>query len=275
MALAKRTDFTCPNTDLAGNPLLAATLTSNDGGVTLPGQPDVPGLGICQYGSGFCDYDPETGSLLSSATDPHCVSNALSQCLSFFQRYPIINVAIFGWTIQRAHISRFDRFDAGKPPPVDLPGVSLPASTHLGPDNSEISGPTSPNRFSSPTDLPPTLASHPPRTAQPPAQRLHPYRTVTGLLEPTSVRNNPAFDYILPTPAATLPACARDTLGQIHHCSLLPANALHRPAIAHIRRTYVLPLPRPPFPRVRHNPRNASPFLTPSLAKLYAPHTHR
>jgi hypothetical protein len=61
MALAKRTDFTCPNTDLAGNPLLAATLTSNDGGVTLPGQPDVPGLGICQYGSGFCDYDPEVG----------------------------------------------------------------------------------------------------------------------------------------------------------------------------------------------------------------------
>ncbi|KAJ7798215.1 hypothetical protein B0H13DRAFT_1933772 [Mycena leptocephala] len=87
MALAKRTDFTCPNTDLAGNPLLAATLTSNDGGVTLPGQPDVPGLGICQYGSGFCDYDPE------------------SQCLSFFQRYPIINVAIFGWTIQRAHLT--------------------------------------------------------------------------------------------------------------------------------------------------------------------------
>ncbi|KAJ7903269.1 hypothetical protein B0H13DRAFT_1882118 [Mycena leptocephala] len=85
MALAKRTDFTCPNTDLAGNPLLAATLTSNDGGVTVPGLPDVPGLGICQYGSGFCDYDPEC------------------QCLSFFQRYPIINVAIFGWTIQRAH----------------------------------------------------------------------------------------------------------------------------------------------------------------------------
>ncbi|KAJ7860283.1 hypothetical protein B0H13DRAFT_1901049 [Mycena leptocephala] len=85
MALAKRTDFTCPNTDLAGNPLLAATLTHNDGGVTVPGLPDVPGLGICQYGSGFCDYDPEC------------------QCLSFFQRYPIINVAIFWWTIQRAH----------------------------------------------------------------------------------------------------------------------------------------------------------------------------
>jgi hypothetical protein len=42
-------------------------------------------------------------------------------------------------------------------------------------------------------------------------------------IRPPRARNNPAFDYVLPTPhppAATLPACARDA--SVWHC--LPAR---------------------------------------------------